>query len=339
MSYLIAPTLKVMYVMNFLMTKENIKHISAHVIVARAFLGEPKSSDLTPDHINREPADNRLVNLRWATQKQQVANSDRSTCKPRGQPVIQYTMDMKEIKRWINITTAAKGLGIHKGSIGQTCQEKRGHAGGFKWVYERQDLDGEIWKEYIHGTKFHESVEGVTDALSLKPMGAVQVSNMGRIKSSHHIIYGSKIGDYLTYGRPGKFVHVMVAKVFIPNPENKPEVNHLDLDTTNNKVENLEWVTSSENKIHSNKTNSNPDRYSTAKAVNQYISFSSGANVEVLPSFCVGEYRSIGEASRQTKCSQTSIRDVCLGLSESTKGYVFKYADEDVSNLPSTKTC
>ena len=63
------------------------KKIFSHVIVARAFLGKPESNDLTVDHINRDPADNRLINLRWATKKQQTANSDRSKCKPRGQPI------------------------------------------------------------------------------------------------------------------------------------------------------------------------------------------------------------------------------------------------------------
>lgn len=47
-------------------------------------------------------------------------------------------------------------------------------------------------------------------------------------------------------------VHRPVAKYWIPNPENKPYVNHKDLNKTNNSADNLEWVTNSENVIHFN---------------------------------------------------------------------------------------
>ncbi len=47
-----------------------------------------------------------------------------------------------------------------------------------------------------------------------------------------------------------KVIHGLVAKAFIPNPENKTEVNHKDLDKSNNCVDNLEWNTRSENMKH-----------------------------------------------------------------------------------------
>lgn len=88
-----------------------------------------------------------------------------------------------------------------------------------------------------------------------------EVSNLGRLRSKYR---GVKIlkpsGDGKGYlkttiidvdgiHRAGR-IHRLVAKAFIPNLENKPEVNHKDLDKSNNNVSNLEWNTSKENHSH-----------------------------------------------------------------------------------------
>ena len=80
----------------------------------------------------------------------------------------------------------------------------------------------------------------------------IQVSNMGRIKPSRcYIVYGSKSGGYLVYGKPRKYVHVIVAETFLPNPEKKPEVNHKDKDGTNNLMHQVKTILTNEDKTFS----------------------------------------------------------------------------------------
>lgn len=86
------------------------------------------------------------------------------------------------------------------------------------------------------------------------------VSNAGQIKSKNKILkhYVHKQGyAYLNVkpnGRLGRGktfrIHRCVAIAFIPNPDNKPEINHKDGNRTNNYVSNLEWCTRAENISH-----------------------------------------------------------------------------------------
>lgn len=90
--------------------------------------------------------------------------------------------------------------------------------------------------------------------------GYYQVSNFGDIRRLHrncgtlmhqHDFKGYRRVEFRIKGERVKFrVHRLVAQAFIPNPENKPFVNHIDEDKSNNHVNNLEWVTEKENVNH-----------------------------------------------------------------------------------------
>lgn len=102
--------------------------------------------------------------------------------------------------------------------------------------------------------------------------GVVTNTKTGNVKS----IWISKIGyacvDIQENGKAKKhYLHRLLAQHFIPNPENKPEVNHIDGNKQNYSLSNLEWVTSSENVKHAHDTGLQP--YKCNYSLQEYETF------------------------------------------------------------------
>jgi hypothetical protein len=109
-------------------------------------------------------------------------------------------------------------------------------------------------------------VKGLEDKFIVTEQGKIFSLPSRTGKGKERKLYTNKEGyQYINYldadgMRHNLAIHRAVATAFIPNPENKPQVNHKDSNPSNNHVNNLEWSTSKENTEHS-KTMGKADKY------------------------------------------------------------------------------
>ncbi|NDB81369.1 MAG: hypothetical protein EB127_01275 [Alphaproteobacteria bacterium] len=105
-----------------------------------------------------------------------------------------------------------------------------------------------------------------------------------------------------------KIIHRLVAKAFIPNPESKPQVNHIDGNKLNNRVDNLEWMSNSENQKHAYSLGLQPSRAgennSKAKITDKDVT---------LLKELYNSGKSVVEISKLTEISVSSARQIIYG--------------------------
>lgn len=121
---------------------------------------------------------------------------------------------------------------------------------GKKFEYYECDLPGEEWRNVV-GYKDVYKISSLGRVMSLPKQAGRQYRHRKQILSPKITQYGYRAVS-LSVNSKVKHIHVhrLIAQAFIPNPENKPFVNHIDGNKLNNSINNLEWCTNDENMKH-----------------------------------------------------------------------------------------
>lgn len=187
-------------------------------------------------------------------------------------------------------------------------------------------MKNEVWKDIPN----YEGIYKASNFGRIKMVKRTLIDSLGKkINKKEHILKprtGNRyymIALYKNGKREDLLLHRVIAQTFIPNPENKPFVNHKDENCFNNCSDNLMWCTQKEN-MNWGTINERMSKNSKSKRkVNQY---DMDGNFIKQWDCMTDFYKSKGLKLK------TGIIECCKGRRQSHMGYKWKYADEDCKN-------
>jgi len=155
-------------------------------------------------------------------------------------PIIRIDADDNEVE-YKGIAIAARKNNMRRQYITECARGQRSEIYGFKWKYKNEHHNA-----HTVNLEEMELIDGF-DGYYINTSGQIYGVSKSRYLKRNMSDGYPKVMLYVDSKPYCFYVHVLVAKTFIPNPEDKLVVNHIDHDKTNCHIDNLEWVTHSEN--------------------------------------------------------------------------------------------
>ena len=321
------------------------RNVPVHRLVAIAFV-DGYHDGLQVNHKNEDKADNRACNLEWITFKENVNHGTRNKraavniSKAMSVAVCQYDADNRLVAIYTSQAEAERVTGISSRQISAVCCGHRKSTGGYKWAYKypyrRKKAERKRY-ELPHKEYDTTSLDGEQWADVAGFDGLYQVSNLGRIKSADRndgIFHAGRIMKPRIVYRNGRLVEVcitltvnrnrrkisvcrLVADAFCKGYKKGLVLNHINGDITDNRADNLEWVTVSR-MYEIGRYRANSASIAKRRAV---IQMTTDGKV-------VAEYESLIAAEKAVGVAHSNIRSVCLGKKLTCGGYKWKYKND-----------
>ena len=285
---------------------------SIYFLSCLAFHGPNPHPTYTVDHIDRDPKNNSIGNLRWASKELQVRNRNKFTSKGTR---VMYTTSTNNIL-FKSITEAGRHFNIKHSKLGYMMKKH-----GFVKV------PGGILKRHELLPKKDSIIRNIPSWILDDNKTEYKASSCGLIYLENRWTTGSLTGRAVKYfvarvNGKNYLAHRLIAAAFLgkPNNSNQIYVNHKNGDGENNNINNLEWSSPLENSKHAVSTG----LFKNLQPVVQYN----------LDGSRVAEFTSITEAARSIDGCRESIGQTCINRRLSACKFMWRYKSEAPEQLP-----